>query len=417
MSSFVSSTLQKVFQIKIQILWIIVVILSVYFIYHVVLNAALPSHGFASYYTASNLLIEGEDVADYYDDDWFSSKVEDYVPGVYEIYLVNMPTTALVFLPIANFDYKTAKIIWTIFNTLFLMVAIGLIISRMKLEGIWLPLVFIILFSFQPLYANISFGQVYIFIFCLLVLAWFAYESGNELLLGVSIGLVFILKTAGIFLLILLVIKKKWRSLLWFFAVALFLFVVTLPIFGVDSWLAYLNKLLNYSSSPTHSVTAYQTIHSFFHHLFVFDVQWNPVPLINLPILGSSLTIIFSLLVLTITIISAFKNEKPDMAFGTFVIAGIILSPASIDYHYMLMLIPILILLNWLIKNPSPFLWVVFAISYLLIAASLPYISPKISSGHWALFAYPKLYGALGLWFLILRVSYLSKLIDGSEMK
>jgi len=85
MASFASSTLQKIFQIKIQILWIIVAILSVYFIYHLVLNAVRPSHGFASYYTASRLLIEGEDVADFYDDDWFASNVEKYVPGVYEI--------------------------------------------------------------------------------------------------------------------------------------------------------------------------------------------------------------------------------------------------------------------------------------------------------------------------------------------
>ena len=92
-----------------------------------------------------------------------------------------------------------------------------------------------------------------------------------------------------------------------------------------------------------------------------------------------------------------------------FIIMGIILSPPSIDYHYMLMLIPILILLNWLLKNPSKVLWIFFGISYLLIASSLPYISPKITGGLWAVLAYPKLYGALGLWVLSLRASYSSR--------
>ncbi len=356
--SFFSKFSEKIFSVKVQILWLAAIILSIYFIYFSIQNASQPSHGFASYYTASKLLIEGEDVADFYNDDWFSSKVEDYVPGVYEIYLVNMPTTALVFLPIANFDYKTAKTIWTIFNILLMIVVFGLIINRLKLEGIWLPLALLLLLAFQPLYANIAFGQVYIFIFFLLILAWFAYESGNELLLGASIGLVFILKTAGIFLLILLVIKKKWKSLLWFFAVVLFLFAVTLPIFGLDSWSAYLNKLLDYSSSPTLSVTAYQTIHSFFHHLFVLNEQWNPAPLINLPVLGKSLTIVFSTLILFITLIIAIKQKKSDLIFGSFIIVGVILSPPSIDYHYILMLIPIFILFNWLIKNPSMILWI-----------------------------------------------------------
>jgi Glycosyltransferase family 87 len=414
--SFLTKIYDKIFEFRLQILWVIATVISIYFFYFSFKNASQPSHGFASYYTASNLLIKGESAADFYNDDWYSLKVEKYIPGVYEIYLVNMPTTALIFLPIANFNFKTAKIVWTIVNILFLTITIGLIISRKKLEDLWLPLVLILFLSFQPLYANISFGQVYIFIFCLLVIAWFAYESGNELLLGISIGLVFILKTAGIFLLILLVIKKRWKSLLWFFVIVLFIFVVSLPMFGLDAWSAYLNKLSDYSSSPTLSVTAYQTVHSFFHHFFVFNAQWNPSPLINLPILGNSLTIICSLLVLTITIITALKNNKSDIAFGTFIIVGIILSPPSIDYHYMLMLIPILILLNWLIKTPSIGLWILFVISYLLIAASLPYISPKITGGHWALFAYPKLFGALGLWLLSLKFSYRADIIGNKGM-
>ena len=412
---FFSKIPNKIFGFRLQILWVIAAVLSLYFFYFSFKNASQPSHGFASYFTASKLLIEGEDVADFYDDDWFSSKVEDYVPGVYEIYLVNMPTTALIFLPIANLDYKTAKLIWNIFNLVFLAVIVSLTIKQKKFEGIWLPLVFIILFSFQPLYANISFGQVYVFIFCLLVIAWFAYESGSEKLLGIIIGLGLILKTAGIFLLILLAIKKKWKVISWVFVTIVFLFTVILPIFGLDPWFAYFNKLLGYTSGPTLSVTAYQTIHSFFHHFFVFDTQWNPEPLINLPFIGKSLTLVFSILIFVITVFSVIKNNKPDLAFGVFVILGIILSPASIDYHYMLMLILILILYNWLIKNPSIALWKIFVISFLLIGVSLPYTSQKITGGSWAVFAYPKLYGALGLWVLSLRASYNSK-ISGSGL-
>jgi hypothetical protein len=267
------------------------------------------------------------------------------------------------------------------------------------------------------LYANISYGQVYIFIFCLLVLAWFAYKSGSEKLLGIIIGLVFILKTAGIFLLLLLALKKKWKSLVWVSFTAIFLFAATLPIFGLDPWFAYFNKVLDYSSSATLSVTAYQTVHSFFHHFFVFDAQWNPEPLIDLPLIGKSLTIVFSIIILVITIISTYNSKKSDLAFGAFIIAGIILNPASIDYHYMLMLIPIFILVDWLRKNPSTTIWTLFLICFASIAISLPYISPKITGGIWAVFAYPKLYGALGIWFLSLRISYLSKIIDSRKIE
>jgi hypothetical protein len=403
---------KKISQFKNHLLWTIVFLLSIYFIFHFATVAAKSSHGFATYYTAARLLLEGEDVSNFYDDDWFSSKVENYVPGVYEIYLVNMPTTALIFLPIANFDYKTARVIWIIFNLVILAIVVGLIIRRMKIRGIWLPLILILFLSFQPLYANISFAQVYIFIFCLLILAWFAFESGNEKLLGIILGLVFIFKTAGVFLWILLAIQKKWQSLLWAFVAMVSVFLVSLPIVGIDSWFIYSNKVLAYSSSPTLSVTAYQSIHSFFHHFFIYNVQWNPEPLINLPFIGKSFTIIFSLLILIITILNVYKFKKLELAFGAFIITGIILNPASIDYHYMLMMIPILILFNWLIKNPIPVLWVFFFISFILIAASIPYISPKVAGGLWAIFAYSKLYGALGLWVLSLRASYISKCFE-----
>lgn len=409
MPAILAKLLTKVFRYKVQILWVIASVIVAYFIFFNVKNAALPSYGFASYYTASRLLLEGEYVSSFYDDDWFSERVEKYVPGVYEIYLVNLPTTSLVALPIAAFDYKTARIIWITFNLLILLVVVGLIVSKMKYRDAWLPLVLLIFLSFQPLYANISFGQIYIFIFCLLVLGWFAFAAQNEKILGIIIGVIFILKTAGTFLWILLAIQKKWKSLLWVLVTALFLFVITLPFFGLNSWLAYGNKLINYTDSPTLSVTAYQSVHSFFHHLFVFNEQRNPEPVINLPIIGKSLTIIFTLCILIVTIVSALKFKKSDLAFGSFIIAGLILNPATIDYHYVLILIPIIILIDWLKNNPAPGVWTIFLFSFILIALSIPYTSPKVTSGLWAVLAYPKLYGALGLWGLSLRASYVSK--------
>jgi hypothetical protein len=409
MPDFSLKFFNNVLRYKIQILWVIASVMAAYFIFFTVKNATLPSFGFASYYTASKLLIEGEDPADFYDENWFASKVEKYVPGVYEIYLVNMPTTALIFLPIANTDYNSARFVWIFFNLFLSAFMVGLIIRRMKFEGIWLPFILILFFSFQPLYANISFGQVYIFIFFLLVLAWFAYGLANETSLGFILGCVFILKSAGLLLWILLAFQKKWKSLISIFATVTILIITTLPFVGLDSWLAYGNKVISYTSSPTLSVTAYQTIHSFCHHFFVFDSHWNPDPLVNLPFVATALTMIFSFLILIVTSINALIFKKSDLAFGSFIIAGLILSPATIDYHYVLILIPVIILIKWLKINPSVSMWTIFSFSFILIALSIPYTSQKVTSGLWAIFAYPKLYGALGLWGLSLRASYVSK--------
>jgi hypothetical protein len=89
------------------------------------------------------------------------------------------------------------------------------------------------------------------------------------------------------------------------------------------------------------------------------------------------------------------------MVFGAFIIAGVILSPVSLDYHYTILLLPILLLIAWIRKNPSILLWILLLIFVVLITADTPYTSSRISGGGWAVFAYPKLYGAIGLWGVI----------------
>jgi hypothetical protein len=83
-----------------------------------------------------------------------------------------------------------------------------------------------------------------------------------------------------------------------------------------------------------------------------------------------------------------------------------------LDYHYVLILIPVLIILDWLRQNPSKIFWILFIIFYLLIAVFIPYISPKVTGSLLALFAYPKLYGAIGLLILMLFASNHYNLAD-----
>jgi len=93
----------------------------------------------------------------------------------------------------------------------------------------------------------------------------------------------------------------------------------------------------------------------------------------------------------------------------------LIISPVSLDYHYTILLLPILMLVAWIRNNPSFLLWILLLIFVALIAVDTPYSSPRISRGGWAIFAYPKLYGAIGLWGLSVWTSYQSR-ISGDNM-
>ena len=394
---------EKLLKNRSRILWGVVIILAAYFIYFVVTNAPRATHGFATYYTASKLLSEGEDVSLFYDDDWFNDNVKRFVPEVYEIYHVNMPTTSIIMLPLVKFDYSTARIIWTIFNFIILFAAVLLLIKKFKYKKFWVLLISILFLSYQPLYANILFGQAYILIFCLLTVAWYAYVSENEKLLGVAIGLIFILKSTSFIFWLFLLIQRRWRSLVWGLFTVSVVILFSLPWIGFDAWQTYAGKITGFVSNPSLSVTAYQTLHSFFHHVTTFSKEWNPEPLFNLPLLGNLLSIFSVLIIATVSSFIALKQNMSELAFGIFIIAGLIISPVSLDYHYTILLLPILMLINNIRKDATSMLWVMILIFISLVAVYLPYASTRLEKGVWAVFAYPKLYGAIGLWGLFLR--------------
>jgi hypothetical protein len=382
---------------KTRIFWVIALILSAYFIYNLKGSIDKPTQGFASYYTASKLLINGERVENFYSDDCFSSKVENYVNGIYEIYFVNPPTTSLILIPLSPFDYKAARTSWIIFNVFLLIFSIWFLIKGFDFTREWLPIVIILFLLFQPLYANIDFAQAYILIFFLFVVSWNAFRSDNQTLLGILIGIMIVLKSAGLVLPILLITQKKWRSIFWMMATIISISLISLPWIGIESWFVFGEKLFQLNSLPMLSVTAYQTIHSFFYHFFVFNQQWNPYPVINLPVLGILLSVVISLVLSGTIIYYSYKQKNSDLSFAVFLIVGVILSPVSLDYHYVVLLLPILIFIKWLRESNKNFIWILLIFFYALIAAWLPFSSDKITTGWLAIFAYPKLYGAVGL--------------------
>jgi hypothetical protein len=383
-------------------LWGLVLILSVHFVRFSVEAAIRPSDGFAAYYTAARLLREGADASYFYDNAWFRMQVARYNPAADDIYNVNPPTTALLLLPLSGLDYTGARIAWTLFSLICLVGAGGWLLWLLGLRGAIIPGFIALLLLYQPLYANFHLGQVYVLLLGLLVLAWHGYRQRDALFLGVALGLMFVLKTACAPLWLLLAVQRRWRALAWAMATVLLVAVGSLPWLGVGAWRTYFRLLAEFNAQPWLAVTAYQTQLSLWRHLFSFDARWNSAPLFAMPALGVWLPWLTLALALAIGIYRTRTMKRADLTFASFVILSIILSPVSLDYHYTFLLLPIAILLARGRQQPSPLAQVALAVAVFLIAADLPYRSQQLEAGAWALLAYPKLYGAVALWGLML---------------
>jgi hypothetical protein len=78
-------------------------------------------------------------------------------------------------------------------------------------------------------------------------------------------------------------------------------------------------------------------------------------------------------------------------------------SPVSLDYHYVICLLPIAVLLSRLESASRGVQGGLLLFAALLIGVDLPYRSPRLADGWLALLAYPKLAGALLLWTLAMH--------------
>ena len=383
--------------LKWQILWIACLLICLARLIPVVHQAATrPSHGFHSYYTAARLLVSDVDVQQFYDHEWFQAASRRIQPDAEDRFAPNMPTTAYLLLPLASLDYLTARIIWTLLGLLVLSLAFVITLRELNLpKSAWLPAALMVLL-YQPLYAQLAQAQAYLLVTGLLVLTWWGYRHHRANITGVALGFMFILKSAGALLFILLLVQKRWRALLWACATCSFIGLITLPRIGMQAWLTYVPNLREFSAQPFTQSVAYQTLPSLLKRLFVADSQWNLHPLFDIPTLGILLPPMATVLIIAVTIFALKCRLEHDRAFAAFVTAGIIISPFSGDYHYLLLLLPCAILATQSDTLPQRLLLIagIGLIGIHFDLESLLQIHP--------LLAYPKLMGAFIIWGLAL---------------
>ena len=365
--------------------------------------ATRPSHGFGAVYVLGRLLSQGQDLSQSYDDAWFSTEVARALPGISDVN-INPPPLALAALPLALLDYASARTLWTAVSLLCLGWAVYTMPRQLDLGGVAGLVLAAYGLASQPVWANFQQGQIYLILLALLVFAWQGYRAGQPGRLGVMLGVLAAFKLAGLFLWPLLLVQRRGWALVWASLTALVVGLVSLPVVGWEMWRVYPDALLRYNSDPSLAVTAYQTQLSLIWHVFTFDVQWNPTPLIVAPFLAAWLPRLSVVPLLGLPLLlawrSAQESARNDLLFAALVTANVILSPLSLDYHYPLLLLPTAILMAH-IWGRAAWAWFLLGLAMLLIGADLPYrLPPDQSAFPQAWLAYPKLYGAWLLWGL-----------------
>jgi hypothetical protein len=381
-------------------------LIGLWFVFQVLQPASQTlTHGFGAYYTASGLLRQGRISAEIYDPGYFRPLVEaDSRQQVSDIYNANPPTTSLMFWSLSFLTIEQARIGWTVANAVMLWAGLTLLILTFADRPT--PLIFTIVLSvgmlFQPVIANIRFGQAYLLVFLLMtivVVAWWKHRDGIG---GVALALAILLKTAGWLLIPWLIYRRRWRFLAWALGTAGIVLLITSGHFPVPMWQRYLELLQETVRSPVTCVTAYQTTRSMLCQLFVFDGVWNNQPLVHLPWLAAGL--FAGLAVGTLVVILLLHNLSQILALMGVIVWGLLFAPLGEQFHHTIALIPV----TWLLINWQSDIFDSRLGKICLVVALVAYLIPaqighdRFTNGAWVLLAYPRLYG---LWFLFLAIA------------
>lgn len=373
-------------------------------------HARQVTHGFVAYYVVSHILaFSPGDLAAAYEPAWFATAIARAVtPAVQEVFTVQPPTMSLLLLPLVWLSHGAAREVWLGLSLLFLIAGLMLLADALALPRRWGLWAAPIMFLFLPVREVLRMGQAYLFLFLLLCLVFWAVlrqpaSRFANLLGGLALGLLAVLKTAALWLWPLLLIGRQWRLVAWAALTAFVVVLLSLPRIGLAPWQVYLTQLPQLASMPERAVTAYQTVTSLFLHLFAYHARFNPTPAFHWPGLAVALTLVVQLTTFGLTAYwqQLHDDRLPVRALSLALAAALMTANAPLgeSYHYVLVLPSLLVALWWAWQaRAGKVAWLALGGVIVLIAAPLPYTDPRLAAGWWSLLAYPRVYGAYLLW-------------------
>lgn len=278
-----------------------------------------------------------------------------FIPHVYP------PFTSIFFVPFMVFSYDAAEILWVGVSIAMYMVSIMLLFSlfNRRITGSVEMFLFALLnFSYFPLKFTFGMGQVNTFVLlCISLFLYFTLKRRNEMFAGSVIAFSIAMKLFPILLLPYLLLRMKWRILVWFVATLAFVIFLSLLFFGYEIHAYFLNEVL---PSLTGGWKDYYYNQSISGLVSVLESDES-----NRKIWYQFLSGIFLLPVLVFLVV---KRKNYLYCVSLILITSLLINKFSWQHHYVL-LIPSLFILLFSAKGRM--MRILVGVAYALMAINL----------------------------------------------
>ena len=303
---------------------------------------------FPNYYVSAQLLLDGEDVQDFYRYDWFNQQIHRIGISKDGNFGPFPPITSLVMVPLARFEPMAAKRVWLLIN----LVILGFVVSMTSRQVEWSRLESLgyVLAAGIALAANFRFGQVYLLLLLAMLLAYDLEKRGKEQWAGLILGTLVVLKYYPVFLVLVYLWRRKFEVVRWTGVAVVALLLLQWTLFGSATEYYYFQVLPGHLTGHLPAQGAFpiqfQSWNSLFNNLFVLDPENNPEPWLDWPtgkLIGLAVVYLVVAGVTALALIRARQSLEIDM--GLFGLAVMSLLPATGSYHFLMMLFPLAFIL------------------------------------------------------------------------
>lgn len=300
--------------------------------------SARPTSGFGSYHAAARLLVSRRLDGSSYRDEVFQAEVGRLAPGLRDILRPNPPCVGLLLAPVATAPHLVARAIFIVAGLAALALAVLLLTTVTGLEGPVAPAFAAFALVIPPTVENVINGQAYSILLALGVVALAAARRDAARREGICVGLAAGLKLAFPFVWLAAAAGRRWKSLGWATATVAALGAATLAFTGPGAFVEWLRLTVRVGTRPEIAVAAYQSQAGVLARLFRGDARWNPEPVLPAPALGAVLTV--AAFALAVAVVVHVARRDAEAGYAAAVAAGLAASPLSLEYHYVLALLP-----------------------------------------------------------------------------
>jgi len=354
---------------------------------------------FPNYYLAASLYHRGIPLDRVYEWIWFQRQ-KDHASMQQPLvgFVPSPPICVLPVLPLSRLSPLAAKRAWLILNLGFLLLALGLLHRVTKLA--WRRTALITLLCITPLRNNFRFGQYYVLILLLICAAYYCSCLSHRFTSGLLLSAAASLKFFPALFLILFIWRRDWRSAAGLILGTAALTAISVAMFGTEVHRILLVEVLP-RALRGELVGPYDlqwnSFTSLWRHLFLFEPELNPSPLLNSPILFA-LTQAFTNAGLLFGFLWATRNDcaepRKPLEWAALVPLSLLISSMPSSYHYCLLVFTGVVGLDELLKLEDKRWALAFILLFSITCAPVP--------GRIGNLLLPRLVGIVSLYALLL---------------